>query len=105
MNLEIRDARIDDVEIVAWTVLTALDMEIHNLDKFIKSCSANDTLYSWRNAVVATVDGQAVGCLIGYEVFAAHPINTARCVKRQTKRAESPMISLAQGVALLAAGL
>lgn len=36
MNLEIRDARIDDVEIVAWTVLTALDMEIHDLDKFIK---------------------------------------------------------------------
>lgn len=67
MNLEIRDARIDDVEIVAWTVLTALDMEIHDLDKFIKSCSANDTLYSWRNAVVATIDEQAVGCLIGYE--------------------------------------
>ena len=67
MNIEIRDARKQDVEIVAWTVLTALDMETDEIDKFIRSCSEEDSIYSWRNSIVATVDGKAVGCLIAYE--------------------------------------
>ena len=37
MNIEIRDAKKQDVEIVAWTVLTALDMETNEIDKFIRS--------------------------------------------------------------------
>ena len=67
MNIEIRDAKKEDVEIVAWTVLTALDMNCDDMDKFIKSCSEEDTIYSWRNSIVATVDGKTVGCLIAYE--------------------------------------
>ena len=38
MEIEIRDAKIEDVEIVAWTVLTALDMETDEMKKFIDSC-------------------------------------------------------------------
>lgn len=67
MNIEIRDAKKEDVEIVAWTVLTALDMETDEMEKFIKSCSEEDTIYSWRNSIIATVDGKTVGCLIAYE--------------------------------------
>ena len=47
MNIEIRDAKIEDVEIVAWTVLTALDMETDEMKKFIDSCSDESTMYSW----------------------------------------------------------
>lgn len=68
MNIEIRDAKKEDVEIVAWTVLTALDMvETDEMEKFIMSCSEDDSIYSWRNSIVATVDGKTVGCLIAYE--------------------------------------
>ena len=67
MNIEIRDAKKEDVEIVAWTVLTALDMNCDDMAKFIKSCSEEDTIYSWRNSIIATVDGKTVGCLIAYE--------------------------------------
>ena len=64
MNIEIRDAKKQDVEIVAWTVLTALDMETNEIDKFIRSCLEEDSIYSWRNSIVATVDGKTVGCFI-----------------------------------------
>lgn len=66
-SITIRDAGKEDVEIVAWTVLTALDMDTDEMEKFIKSCSKDDSIYSWRNAIVATLDGTAVGCLIAYE--------------------------------------
>jgi len=36
MEIEIRDARIEDVPIVAWTVLTALDMSTNDMDRFVK---------------------------------------------------------------------
>lgn len=61
MNIEIRDAKTEDVEIVAWTVLTALDMETDEMKKFIDSCSEESTMYSWKNSIVALVDGVAVG--------------------------------------------
>ena len=67
MNIEIRDAKIEDVEIVAWTVLTALDMETDEMKKFIDSCSDESTMYSWKNSIVALVDGVAVGSLIAYD--------------------------------------
>lgn len=37
MSITIRDAKKEDVEIVAWTVLTALDMDTDEMEKFIKS--------------------------------------------------------------------
>ena len=67
MEIEIRDAKIEDVEIVAWTVLTALDMETDEMKKFIDSCSDESTMYSWKNSIVALVDGVAVGSLIAYD--------------------------------------
>lgn len=67
MDIEIRDARREDARFVAWTVLTALDMETDNLDKFVASCSEADTMYSWKHAIMAVVDGVPAGCLIAYE--------------------------------------
>lgn len=67
MEIEIRDARIEDVPIVAWTVLTALDMSTNDMDRFVKSCSDENTMYSWKNSIIATVDNVPVGCLIAYD--------------------------------------
>lgn len=67
MNIKIREAKIEDVEIVAWTVLTALDMGTDNMKKFIDSCSDENTMYSWKNSIVALVDGVPIGSLIAYE--------------------------------------
>ncbi|MBQ0094071.1 MAG: hypothetical protein KBS36_05495 [Bacteroidales bacterium] len=36
-------------------------------DPAIKVCSLDDTLYSWRNARLAVVDGTVVGCLVSYD--------------------------------------
>ena len=67
MNIEIRDAKIEDVEIVAWTVLTALDMETDEMKKFIDSCSDESTMYYRKNSIVAVIDGVAVRSLIAYD--------------------------------------
>ena len=67
MEIEIRDARIEDVPIVAWTVLTALDMSTDDMDRFIESCSNESTMYSWKNSIIATVNNVPVGCLIAYD--------------------------------------
>jgi ribosomal protein S18 acetylase RimI-like enzyme len=65
--VNIRDARREDARFVAWTVLTALDMDETLLDKVAEVCGADDTLYSWRNARICDVDGAPAGCLISYE--------------------------------------
>lgn len=65
--MEIREAAAEDVEFVAWTVLTALDLDTSDLEKAMASCADADSLYSWRNALVA-VDGEGhpVGCIVAY---------------------------------------
>lgn len=67
MDIEVRDACIKDVPIVAWTVPTALDMPTDDMERFIKVCSTEDTMYSWKNSIIATVDKMPVGCLIAYD--------------------------------------
>lgn len=38
MDIEIREARLEDTPIVAWTVLTALDMPTDDIQGFIDMC-------------------------------------------------------------------
>lgn len=37
------------------------------MKKFIDSCSDENTMYSWKNSIVALVDGVPIGSLIAYE--------------------------------------
>lgn len=67
MKVAIRNAQKNDVGIVAWTVLAALDIETDDAERFVKSCSEDDSIYSWRNSIVAVVEDKPVGCLIAYE--------------------------------------
>jgi ribosomal protein S18 acetylase RimI-like enzyme len=66
-DVEIRNATVEDAKFVAWTVLTALDMDDDGVEAVMRSCKDEMSLYSWRHARIATVNGCAVGCLISYE--------------------------------------
>lgn len=66
-DISIRRASKEDAEFVAWVVLTALDLDLSQLDKTAASCADDLSLYSWKNALVAIDgDGRPVGCIISY---------------------------------------
>lgn len=68
----IRDATADDVKFVSDCVLASVDLYDFvndSIEKYIamEVCGMDDTLYSYHNARIATVDGRAVGCLVSYD--------------------------------------
>lgn len=63
----IRKATEDDVRFVAWTVLTALDLNTDDIEKAVNSCLQEESLYSWKSALIALVGDKPVGCLISYD--------------------------------------
>jgi len=65
-NVVIRDAAASDAEFVAWTILTAMGMEESLVGQMFEISRQDDTLYSWRRARIAEVDGVVAGCLISY---------------------------------------
>lgn len=64
--MEIRKAKREDTAFVAWTVLTALDMDTSDLKKASDVCSDDFGLYSWKNALIAEEDVKPIGCIISY---------------------------------------
>lgn len=66
-NIEICKASPDDAQFVAWTVLTALDMSEDELSIVEKSCADAKSMYSWRNSLIAKINGESIGCLISYD--------------------------------------
>lgn len=64
--MEIRKAMKEDAAFVAWTVLTALDMDASDLGKATDVCSDDFGLYSWKNALIAVENGKPIGCIISY---------------------------------------
>lgn len=71
-NIFIRYATPDDAPFVAGCVLAAVDLYDFRspsveTDVAEKVCSMDDTLYSYRNARIACVDGTPIGCLVSYD--------------------------------------
>lgn len=64
--MEIRNANKEDAYFVAWTVLTALDMDTSDLKKTTEICAENFGLYSWTNALIITEENRSIGCIISY---------------------------------------
>lgn len=67
----IRDASYDDVALVSRCVVAAAHLSDFAEDsgydeEFMDICSRDDTLYSYRNARVLTVDGVPVACMVSY---------------------------------------
>lgn len=67
MNTTLKEANINNVETVAWTVLTALDMDTSDMGRIVVSCSDEKSMYSWRNSIVACDGDEVIGCIICYE--------------------------------------
>ena len=65
-KISFRRATSEDVPFVAWTVLTALDLPTDDMSRAEMACSQDDSLYSWRHAMLAVVGEKTVGCLISY---------------------------------------
>lgn len=64
--MTIRKATEKDVEYVAKTVLTALDMDISDLEWVKASCADPKSMYSWNKALIAEQDSLPIGCIISY---------------------------------------
>lgn len=67
-NIKIREAVVADAPLVSKVVLMALHYdETHPLASIFAELAARDvSQYSYRNALVAEVDGDVVGAIIGY---------------------------------------
>ena len=71
-KIDIRNATRADIPFVAECGLAAIDLydftgECSEMESTIKVSSEEDTLYSYRNARIAEVDGRLAGCLISYD--------------------------------------
>lgn len=69
-TLRLRQATLDDVPFVAWVIVTAIGIEHpaqELLDSVTEMCHREDVLYSWRNTILAEVDGRVVGGLTQYD--------------------------------------
>ncbi len=63
----IRKATKEDIDIIAWTVLTALDLDASNISKEQRDLIAlQDGLYHWDNALICEMNGISVACIISY---------------------------------------
>lgn len=73
-DIRIRDAVREDVPFVADCVLASVDLydfKEESVEKYIALdvCGMDDTLYSYRHARIATLNGKPVGCLVSYDGF------------------------------------
>jgi ribosomal protein S18 acetylase RimI-like enzyme len=67
MTVNIDPGRIVDAPFVAWTVLTALDIDSDDMQSVIDCCVDVHSMYSWNKALIAKVNGKCVGCIISYD--------------------------------------
>jgi len=66
----IRSAKSDDAIFVAWVCLTALGFERISDEQLAdvgEICRREDVIYSWKNALIAEINGQYAGALICYD--------------------------------------
>ncbi len=71
MELEIRKAKVEEAPLIAHSILSAMhmeeDVEAAEIEETLnRICALPDTLYSWRNTLVATVDGAFAGSITSY---------------------------------------
>ena len=92
----IRDAEVADAPFIARCVLAGIEMlpveaelpaEMQPMfDHLVGICLMDDTLYSYRNTVVAEIDGTVAGALVAYDGadYAAMRQTTFNLVERNT---------------------
>ncbi len=75
--MDIRKATIEDAAAIARNIMAAMDYDSFDeplddelqamLEGMTEICASKDTLYSWKNTLVATVDGVVAGSLTSYD--------------------------------------
>lgn len=91
-NIYLRDGRVEDSSFIAECVLASVDKfefgEEHPSEYigFEAACSMTDTLYSYRNAIIAESGGRPVGCIISYpgDIYAGARAKTDAVVSNLT---------------------
>ena len=78
MEITVRDCKKEDASAVAWLIMSAWPVEeflamdpsmtLESLhDRIRKYVEADNTLYSYRNTIVAVADGSVCGAINGYD--------------------------------------
>lgn len=81
MDLNIRRARKDEAAFIARNILYAMDIDTDTADGqsileiMTEICAMDDTLYSWRNALVAELDGTPAGSITAYDGGLYHELS------------------------------
>ena len=77
-TIKIRPANFDDSEFVAKSVMAALgNDEVYavplkkeikaTIEKITSICQREDVLYSWKNTIIAEIDGKPIASLTAYD--------------------------------------
>ena len=71
-NVKLRPATLEDATFVATVMMEAVEIPMMEEGRvpdepLVDICRRDDTLYSWRNAVIAVDNGKPVGGLISYQ--------------------------------------
>lgn len=70
MDMRIRQATIEDAPFIAESLMSAvgIDEPTEELMRSVRVlCQRDDTLYSWRNTLIAEVDGKCAGSITSYK--------------------------------------
>lgn len=70
-NILFRPATQDDATFLALVVLEAVEIPVMERGEapashVVEICSRTDTLYSWKNAIIAEADGERIAAVIAY---------------------------------------
>ena len=93
-DIKIRPASVNDAPVIAQAVAMAIGEETvvkycgaDYLTALEAAASAEDTQYSYRNALVAEVDGEAAGAVVGYDGAKLAPLRerTLSIVRKYNK--------------------
>lgn len=79
VNVTYRPATIDDSAFVATVMMEAVEIPMMEEGRvpdahLVEVCRQDNTLYSWRNATIAEIDGTPVAALIAYEGKGYHEV-------------------------------
>lgn len=67
-NLEIRRALPEEAPLIAKSIVSAMHLKSSSLSDVLSSvCAREDTLYSWKNTLTATLDEKFAGSITSYD--------------------------------------
>lgn len=80
-DFSLRPASLADAPFVALVMMEAIGAQLMEEgimpeEHIVNICRRTDTLYSYKNAVIAELDGKPIGCVIAYNGKGYHDVKT-----------------------------